>query len=96
MAIKLHTCGNTWIHGPHPCWRVMKALDDAGVPYEQVKHPSVGRGRRKDLKALSGQNLLPVIEFEDGRVLREESADLAKRIEDGRLNEGAAAPAAGG
>ena len=54
MAIKLHTCGGTWIHGPHPCWQVMKALDEAGIPYKQVKHPTVGRGRRTELKALSG------------------------------------------
>jgi glutathione S-transferase len=63
----------------------MKALDDAGVEYDQVKHPSIGRGRRKELKALSGQNKLPVIEFEDGRVLREESKDMAARVGEGRL-----------
>ena len=33
MAIKLHTCPNTFIHGGHPCWKVMKALNDAGVPF---------------------------------------------------------------
>lgn len=96
MGLKLHTCGGTWIHGPHPCWQVMKALDDAGIPYEQVKHPTVGRGRRKELKALSGQDRLPVIEFEDGRPLREESATLVKRIKGGRLDEGAAASPPGG
>jgi glutathione S-transferase len=69
----------------------MKALDDAGVEYDQVKHPSIGRGRRKELKALSGQNKLPVIEFEDGRILREDSRDLAKRIAEGRLFEDAPA-----
>src|SRR3954469_15532850 len=74
MAIKLHTCGNTWIHGPHPCWKVMKALQDAGIEYEQVKNPTFPRGRRTDLERISGQQKLPVIEFEDGRVLREESA----------------------
>jgi glutathione S-transferase len=85
MAIKLHTCGNTWIHGRHPCWMVMKALDDAGVEYEQVKHPSIGRGRRKELQALSGQNKLPVIELEDGRTIREESKEMAARVREGRL-----------
>jgi glutathione S-transferase len=85
MAIKLHTCGQTWIHGPHPCWAVMKAFQDAGIEYEQVQHPSFGRGRRKDLQALSGQNKLPVIEMEDGRVIREESRDMAARVREGRL-----------
>jgi hypothetical protein len=33
----------------------------------------------------SGQRLLSVIEFEDGTILREESTDLAGRIQDGRL-----------
>ena len=27
MAIKLHTCKNTWVHGPHPCWQAKKALE---------------------------------------------------------------------
>jgi hypothetical protein len=94
MAIKLHTCGNTWIHGPHPCWQVMKALDEAGVPYEQVKQPTL-RGRRKDLEALSGQRVLPLVEFEDGTTLREESKDLVTRIREGRLEEARGAPAAG-
>jgi glutathione S-transferase len=93
MAIKLHTCGNTWIHGPHPCWKVMKALQDAGIEYEQVKNPTFPRGKRTELKQLSGQDKLPVIEFEDGRVLREESGDLAARIREGRLFEGRPRPA---
>jgi hypothetical protein len=91
MAMKLHTCGGTWFHGGHPCWKVMKALDDEGIEYEQVKHPSFPRGRRKDLQALSGQNVLPVIEFEDGRVMREESKDMIARIKEGRLQQGAEA-----
>jgi hypothetical protein len=94
MPIKLHTCGNTgWIHGPHPCWKVMKALDEAGIPYEQVKHPSFPRSRRNELERLSGQRLLPVMELEDGRVLREESRDMVARIREGRLHEGAGAGA---
>ena len=84
MAIKLHRCSTMWIKGPHPCWRVQKALDDAGIDYEVVKHPA-RRDRRKDYVALSGQELLPAIEFEDGRVLHEESEDLVARIESGKL-----------
>jgi glutathione S-transferase len=63
----------------------MHALDEAGVPYEQVKHPSFPRGRRNELERISGQRKLPVIEFEDGRALREDSAELVKRIGEGRL-----------
>jgi hypothetical protein len=95
MAIKLHTCGNTWIHGRHPCWQLKSALDEAGVEYEQVKHPSLGRGRRKELMALTGQNVLPAIELEDGRVLREESADMVRRVREGTIEEGATVPAGG-
>jgi glutathione S-transferase len=85
MAVKLHRCGNMWIKGPHPCWQVQKALDEQGVRYEIVKHPSFPRGRRKDLIASSGQHKLPVIELEDGTMVREESKDLAARIRAGSL-----------
>jgi Glutathione S-transferase, N-terminal domain len=90
MAVKLHRCTVMWIKGPHPCWKVQKALDETGTPYELVQHPPL-RGRRTELEALSGQRKLPVIEFEDGRVLREESKDLAARIRRGELS--ATAPA---
>ena len=85
MAVKLHRCSGTFIKGPHPCWQVQKALDEAGVDYEMVKHPIFPRSRRKEYIALTGQNLFPAIEFEDGRVLREESKDLVARIREGRL-----------
>jgi hypothetical protein len=93
MAIKLHRCSIMWIKGPHPCWQVQKALDEKVVPYEVVKHPPL-RGRRKDYVALTGQAKLPAIQFEDGRVLREESRDLAARIREGRLDEASASPPA--
>jgi hypothetical protein len=38
---------------------------------------------------LTGQKVLPAIELEDGTVIREESKDLAARIREGRLLEGA-------
>jgi hypothetical protein len=95
MPIKLHTCGVTFLHiDAHPCWAVQKELDAAGVEYEQIKHPTYPRGRRKDVEKLSGQLILPVIEFEDGRVLREETKDLVARIKAGKLQD-APAPAAG-
>jgi glutaredoxin len=87
MAVNLHRCSNMWIKGPHPCWQVQKALDEAGVEYEVVKHPSFPRGRRKEYIELTGQKLFPAIELEDGRILREESKDLAARIREGRLVE---------
>jgi len=91
MAIKLHRCSNLWIKGPHPCWKVQQALDEAGVEYEMVKHPSFPRGRRKDYIEMTGQKLLPALELEDGTVIREESKDLIERIRAGRLSAGHAA-----
>ena len=86
MALRLHRCGSTWVKiDAHPCHKVQKALDEAGVEYEVVKHPSFGRGRRKELQELSGQNRLPVLELEDGTVIREESDDMVARIKEGRL-----------
>lgn len=71
----------------HPCWRVQKALDEQGVEYEVVKGP-LRPGKRSDLEQLSGQRKYPAIEFEDGRVYREESAEMAERIRAGQLFEG--------
>ena len=85
MAIKLHRCSNEWVKlGAHPCWMVQKALDQAGIEYELAKGP-FRRGKRGELEALSGQRQYPVIEFEDGRVYREESKDMAERIRAGKL-----------
>ena len=68
----------------------MKALDDAGVSYEQVKEPLL-RNRRTDIKERTGQVKLPVIELEDGTMVREESKELIRRIEAGELPPPAAA-----
>ena len=87
MAITLHRCRNEWVKvGTHPCWKVQKALDDQGIEYEKVKGP-LRSGNRDDLEQLSGQRKYPVIEFEDGTVYREESADMAIRIKEGKLFE---------
>jgi glutathione S-transferase len=79
----------------HPCWRVQKALDEQGIEYEVVKGP-LRPGKRDELDRLSGQRKYPVIEFEDGHVYREESADMAKKIRAGELlqDSGPPAPAA--
>ena len=86
MTVRLHRCPNTWakISG-HPCWKVQKALDDAGIEYEVVKGP-LRPGKRDDLEGLSGQRKYPVIEFEDGSVYREESKDMAATIAAGQLD----------
>ena len=75
----------------HPCWKVQKALDDQGIDYEVVKGPQ-RPGKRDDLEQLSGQRKYPVIEFEDGRVYREESKDMAERIRAGKLFDDAQSP----
>ena len=85
MTIKLHRCPVTFAKSSrHPCWKVQKALDDAGIDYQLVKEP-LRRSRRTELHRRSGQKLLPAIEFEDGTILREESDNLAARIRQGRL-----------
>jgi glutathione S-transferase len=87
MAVKLHRCSTMWVKiGAHPCWRVQKALDEAGVDYEVVKHPSIPRSKRTAyIELTGGESALPAIELEDGTVIREESKDLTKRIQEGRL-----------
>ena len=85
MTVKLHRCKNEWVKvGGHPCWRVQKALDQAGVEYELVKGP-YSKTQRDELERLSGQGKYPVIEFEDGTVYREESKVMAETIRSGQL-----------
>jgi len=94
MSVRLHRCSNTWAKvSGHPCWKVQKALDEAGIEYEIVKGP-LRPGKRDDLERLSGQRKYPVIEFEDGAVYREESKDMAATIAAGQLESKHAAPAA--
>ena len=86
MSLKLHRCRFTFLRSDRfECHRVQKALDDQGIDYEVVKEPWMPRSRRKDVERLSGQRLLAVIEFEDGSVYREESADMAATISSGQL-----------
>jgi glutathione S-transferase len=83
MAVNLHRCRLEWFKvGAHPCWKVQKALEEQGVDYEVVKEPLRDRSR---VEELSGQGKYPVIEFEDGRVYREESKDMAAKIRAGEL-----------
>ena len=88
MAVKLHRCKITWLKiDGHPCWRVQKALDEQNIEYELVKGPTLP-GKREGLDRISGQRKYPVIEFEDGSTYREESKEMAARIEAGALFEG--------
>lgn len=83
MTIKLHRCSGTVIKGKHPCWVAQKALDDAGIEYEMVKHSPV-RWLRNDVQELTGQKKVPLIEFEDGTFLREAKV-IAERASAGTL-----------
>ena len=87
MAVKLHRCSNVWLKiSGHPCWRVQKELDAAGVDYEIAKEPLM-RGKRTLTIEKTGQKALPWIEFEDGSIYRAESKEMAQRIRDGKLQE---------
>jgi glutathione S-transferase len=94
--VKLHRCPFTFVKSDlDSCHKVQKALEEQGITYEVVKHPTLPRGRRKDLIALSGQQMLPVVEFPDGSSYREESTDMAATIRAGKLFEQSASPPAG-
>jgi glutathione S-transferase len=91
--VRLHRCPFLFLKvDSHPCHRVQSALDEQGIRYEIVKSPTLPRGRRTGLREISGQTLLPVIEFEDGTTYRDESEVMAERIRAGRLFEGRTAP----
>ena len=45
------------------------------------------RGKREHMEAHTGQRLYPAIEFENGTWYREQSADMARTIRDGKLME---------
>jgi glutaredoxin len=84
--VKLHRCPFTFVHNDlDHCWKVQKALDDQGIEYEVVKEAALPRSRRKDVIRLSGQKMLPVVEFEDGSAYRAESKDMAAEINAGKL-----------
>jgi glutathione S-transferase len=84
-TVKLHRCSWTFAHTDRDaCWKVQRALNDQGVAYEIVKH-GYGKGARPGLERVSGQRLLPVIEFDDGTIYRAESDDMAARVRAGQL-----------
>ena len=96
MAVKLLRCDGLWVKvSGHPCWRVEKALIDTGIEYETVLGPAMPwrRSGRSELIEKTGGNRYPAIEFEDGRVYREESKDMERTIREGKLREKAASSA---
>ncbi len=87
--MKLHRCSGMWAKfDGHPCWRVQKALDEAGVEYELVKEGSAfKKSSREQTVEQTGQRKFPWIEFEDGSVYRAESKEMAETIQVGKLGE---------
>lgn len=86
--VKLHRCPFTFLHTDRdPCWKVQRALEEQGIEYEVVKAPAFPRSRRKDVERISGQLVLPVVEFADGSAYREESDEMAATIRSGELFE---------
>ena len=87
--VKLHRCPFTFLHSEtlSACYRVQSALDEQGIEYDIVKEPFWPRSRRKELIRMSGQQMLPVIEFEDGSAYRAESKDMAAAIREASLFE---------
>jgi hypothetical protein len=86
MAVKLHRCNNQWVKfAGHPCWRVEKALMDAGIDYERV--PGKWPKRSELLVEKTGVDKYPAIEFEDGSWYRDESKNMAEAVRAGKLEE---------
>ena len=87
--MKLLRCSGQWVKIGHPCWRVEEALIDMGIEYETVAGPAMPwqRNKRRELIEKTGANKYPAIEFENGTVYREESAEMERTIRAGRLFE---------
>ena len=66
--------------------RELATLNAAGIEYDVVENP-LSRGKRAKVEELSGQRLLPLIQFEDGVIYREQSKDMAATVRAGRLAE---------
>jgi hypothetical protein len=97
VAVRLLRCSGQWVKvRKHPCWLVEKALIDTGIEYETVAGPALPwqRDKRTELIEKTGGNTYPAIEFEDGSVYREESAEMEKTIRAGRLFEKSGTPTA--
>lgn len=69
-----------------------------GIEYETVAGPAAPwrRSKRAELIEKTGGNRYPAIEFENGTVYREESADMERTIREGHLFEKAGDQSAAG
>ena len=86
MAIKLHRCSYEWVKiKAHPCWKVEKALHDAGIEYELAPGPRK-KDEREAIISGTGQKLYPAIQYEDGTWYREQSKDMERTIREGKLD----------
>jgi glutathione S-transferase len=80
----LHVCSID-TGGPkiHPCRRAHEALESAGIDHENVvfgKNKPLGlfsKGTRPELKRISGQEKLPVLELTDGTTINGSSKIVA-------------------
>jgi glutathione S-transferase len=87
-SVRLHRCPFTFLKvSGHGCHNVQLALEEAGIDHEVVKVPALPRSRRTEVERLTGQTMVPVIEFEDGSAWRAESAEIVAAIEAGTLFE---------
>lgn len=78
--MRLYTCPAKTIGGTapvitHPCGKAAKALDDAGHTYEVEvvggfkALPITRRGRRDEIRRLTGQEDVPVLVLDDGTAI---------------------------
>lgn len=83
--------------GPHACRRAQRALRDAGHDFEKIVygkgHPFglFTRGKRPELKQMSGQEMLPVLKLPDDSTVN----GGANIVAWAKANAGAQAPLAG-
>ena len=85
--VVLHRCPVTILRGEwHGCHAVQKALEEQGIEHEVRKAP-LRKGSRSEVQAVSGQPVVPTIEFADGSGYREEGKVMAAEIRAGRLFE---------
>ena len=78
--MKLYTCPSRTIGGTvpviaHPCGRAAHALNQAGLDYEVEVVGGFGlvpftrRGKRDEIRRLTGQEDVPVLLLDDGRTV---------------------------
>jgi glutathione S-transferase len=83
--MKLYTCGQRDKQASlgHPCGRAARALREAGHEFEieEVEGyrllPWTRRGKREEIRRISGQENVPVLVLDDGEVISG-SGDVAR------------------